>query len=99
MALSRASAVREDGGEASVGVVRAGLLSREIRVSGCRRCSDERKATSLAALFASRRRTPRGRRTWARTKVSMRENREVRRSPVRLLVGAGRAGKAKAVIP
>jgi hypothetical protein len=30
--------------------------------------------------------------------ISMRENREIRRSPV-LKVGAGRAGKAKAVIP
>jgi hypothetical protein len=30
MALSRASAAREGGGEASVGVVWAGLLSREI---------------------------------------------------------------------
>jgi hypothetical protein len=30
MASSRASAVREGGGEASVGVVQAGLLSREM---------------------------------------------------------------------
>ena len=30
VALSRASAAREGGGEASVGVVQAGLLSREI---------------------------------------------------------------------
>ena len=30
--------------------------------------------------------------------ISMRENREIRRSPA-LLVGAGRAGKAKVVIP
>ena len=88
------------GGRRSVGRGRAGqLLSREIRVSGCRRCSGKRKATSLAALFASRRGTPRGRRTCACTKVSMRENREARRSPVPVLVGAGRAGKAKAVIP
>jgi hypothetical protein len=50
VALSRASAVREGGGEASVGVVQAGLLSREIAGSGCRRCSEERKATSLGAL-------------------------------------------------
>ena len=91
--------VREDGGEASVGVVQAGLLSREIRVPGCRRSSGRRKATSLMALFASRQRTPRGRRTCACRKVSMRENREVRRSPAGLLVGAGRAGKALAVSP
>src|SRR5450755_2219966 len=89
---------RSRGRRRSVGRGRAGgLLSREIRVSGCRRCSDERKATSLAALFASRLRTPRGRRTCACTKGSMRENREVRRSPVWLLVG--RAGKAEAAIP
>ena len=97
MALSRASAVREGGGEASVGVVQAGLLSREISGSGCRRCPNKRKAMSPAALCASRRGTPRGRRTWACTEISMRENREVRRSPVR--GGAGREGNAEAVIP
>jgi hypothetical protein len=53
----------------------------------------------VGGAFASRWGTPRGRRTCACAKVSMRENREVRRSPVRLLVWAGRAGKAKAVIP
>jgi hypothetical protein len=31
--------------------------------------------------------------------ISMRENREVPRSPARLDGGAGRAGKAQAVIP
>jgi hypothetical protein len=50
MALSRASAAREGGGEASVGVVQAGLLSREISGLGCRRCPNRRKATSSAAL-------------------------------------------------
>ena|SRR5437870_896204 len=50
MALSRASAAREGGGEASVGAVQAGLLSREISGSGCRRCPNKRKATSPAAL-------------------------------------------------
>ena len=51
MAPSRASAVREDGGEASVGVVQAGLLSREIgEVSGRRRTVDQRKTTPSVAL-------------------------------------------------
>ena len=40
------------------GYLQAGLLSREISVSGCRRCPNERKATSPAAFYASRRRTP-----------------------------------------
>ena len=61
-------------------------------------------------VIASGRRTPRGRRTWACTEVSMRENREIPRSPVCgdasswmvrgvAVGGAGREGNAKAVIP
>src|ERR1700739_4340306 len=42
--------VCEGVGEASVGVVWAGLLSREIRSSGCRRHTDGRKAIPAAAL-------------------------------------------------
>jgi hypothetical protein len=34
------------------GYLQAGLLSREISVSGCRRCPNERKATSQAASYA-----------------------------------------------
>jgi hypothetical protein len=34
------------------GYLQAGLLSREISVSGCRRCRNERKATSPAAFYA-----------------------------------------------
>ncbi len=34
------------------GYVQAGLLSREISVSGCRRCPNERKATSPTAFYA-----------------------------------------------
>jgi len=49
---------------------------------GCRRCHRERKAMSAAAFIASRRGTLRGQRAWARTEVSMRENREVPWSPV-----------------
>jgi hypothetical protein len=74
--------VREGGGEASVGVVRAGLLSREMpKKSGVPTSSLKAEGDVAGDASASRRRTPRGRRTWARTKLSMRENREVPRSP------------------
>src|SRR5215216_4942683 len=89
---------RPRGRRRSVGrVVQAGLLSREISGSGCRRCPNKRKAMWPAALCARRRWTPRGRRTWACTEISIPENREVRRSPVR--GGAGREGNAEALIP
>ena len=66
MAPSRASAVREGGGEASVGVHAGGVIEpRNLGRLGCRRCRPMRKATPRAALFASCRRTPRGRRTQA----------------------------------
>ncbi len=42
--------VREGIAEALPGGVQAGLLSREISGSGCRRCPNERKATPWAAL-------------------------------------------------
>ena len=42
--------VREGVGEALTGVVQAGLLSREINVSGCRRRPIRRKAASSSAL-------------------------------------------------
>jgi hypothetical protein len=83
MAPSRASAAREGGGEASVGVVRAGLLSRETPVKfGVPTPSLKAEGHVAGGVCASRRGTPRGRRTWARTKISMRENREIPRSPV-----------------
>src|SRR6266498_5193735 len=66
--------VREDVGEALTGVRVGRTLSREITVPGCRRRPTRRKATSSAALYASRWWTPRGLRTracvessWART--------------------------------
>ena len=49
--------------------------------------------------FASRQRTPRGLRTRACVRSLHAENREVPRSPACRDGGAGRAGKAKAVIP
>jgi hypothetical protein len=50
MAPSRASAVREGGGEASVGVRAGWAIEPRQRKSGCRRCHRKRKATSLSAL-------------------------------------------------
>src|SRR5215218_8059406 len=89
---------RPRGRRRSVGRGRAGwAIEPRNQWFGVRRCPNKRKAMSPAALCASRRGTPRGRRTWACTEISMRENREVRRSPVR--GGAGREGNAEAVIP
>jgi hypothetical protein len=73
--------------EALTGGVRAGLLSREtptdFRVPTLFKW---RKARLLAALYASRWRTLRGRRTQARTTSSMHENREISWSPGWLLM-------------
>lgn len=82
MALSHASAVREGGGEALTGVVRAGLLSREIVYIGVPTCFLTTEGHAVGGVIASRQRTSRGRRTQARTKISMRGNREVPCSPV-----------------
>jgi len=100
---------REGGGEASAGVVRAGLLSREMQVKiGVPTLSLQAEGHTVGDAIASRRGTPRGRRTQARTKFSMRENREVPRSPAgaddapsvwiagwQIGVAAGREGNAK----
>jgi len=98
MAPSRASAACEGGGEASVGVVQAGLSSREILRFGVPTLFKGAEGNIAGGAIASRWWTPRGQRIRACTKISMRENRESRRSPA-LMPGAGRAGKALAVIP
>jgi hypothetical protein len=54
-----------------------------IEVQGADAFPCVRKAILLAALFASRWRALRGRRTQARTTSSMRENREISWSPAR----------------
>ncbi len=59
----------------------------------------EAEGNIAGGAIASRRGTPRGRRTRACTKLSMLENREIPRSLVPRLVGAGREGNAEAVIP
>ena len=73
--------VREGAGEALAGAVRAGLLSREMLGCGVPTSSNQTEGNIVGGVSASRRGTPRGQRTWARTEISMRENREVPRSP------------------
>lgn len=62
-------------------------MSREITKSGVPTLSRKRKATLSAALGASRWRTPRGQRTRACSRHSVHENREIPRSPVRVISG------------
>ena len=106
-------AVREDGGEAlDRGTCGLGYGAAKSASSGRRRSHNKRKAMSAAAFSASRRGALRGLRTWARTDISMHENREVPRSPAGvddapswMVRGvacrrlAGREGNAEAVIP
>lgn len=81
--LSYASAACEGGGEALMGVVWAGLLSREtVPEIGVPTSFPTSEGDAAGGAIASRRWTPRGRRTQARTKLSMRGNREIPRSPV-----------------
>jgi hypothetical protein len=71
----------EGGGEALTGVVRAGLLSLENPLIGVPTPSKWAEGHAVGSVSASCRRAPRGQRTWARTKLSMRENREIPCSP------------------
>ena len=84
--------VREGVGEALTGVVRAGLLSREMLGSGVPTSSKQAEGNIAGGVSASRRGTPRGQGTWARTEISMRENREIPRSPD---PGPGRAVRGR----
>jgi hypothetical protein len=61
MAPSRASAVREGGGEASVGVRAGGLLSLDKCKLGVPTLSYGAEGNIVSGVFASRWRTPRGR--------------------------------------
>jgi hypothetical protein len=67
--------------------VQAGLSSREINTFGVPTLSKRRKATSPAALCASRWGTPRGHGNQGMYGTSMRENRESPCLPVRLISG------------
>jgi hypothetical protein len=92
--------VRKGGGEASVGV-RAGWAieprkdksdrGADALTTGGRQHRWRRYRESSADLAGSENLCMCG--------ISMRENREIPRSPARLDGGAGRAGKAQAVIP
>ena len=62
---SRALSVREGGGEASVGYAQARLLSLEIGKVGVPTCCGSAEGNTFGGVIASRRRTPRGRRTRA----------------------------------
>ena len=108
-----ASAAREGGGEAWVGVVQAEGLSREIlRSPGCRRCTKKRKALSSAALARVVGEPRAVRAPRACTKLSVLRTGRPRGRPCLAgdasslrgsrggrLVGAGREGNASAVIP
>jgi|SRR5207247_9362554 len=91
--------VREGVGEALAGV-RAGwaIEPRNGRCSGCRRPRKRRKATSRWR-FREPLANPAGSENLCMRGISMRENREVPRSPACGDGWAGRAGKAEAVIP
>jgi hypothetical protein len=92
--------VREGAVEALTGVrVGWAIEPRKGRCLGCRRGSNTRKATSLAAFSrAGSGARGVGEPVHARD-LSMRENREVPWSPACGDGRAGRAGKAEAVIP
>ena len=94
-----ALATREGAAKRWIGVHAGRLLSLEISQSGVPTWSDTTEGNTAGGAFASRPRTPRGRRTRVCVRSLHAENREVSRSPARRDGGAGRAGKAKAVIP
>jgi RNA-directed DNA polymerase len=85
--------------EALTGVHAGRLLSLEIATIGVPTRSQTTEGNTGGGAFASRQRTPRGRRTRACVRSLHAENREVPRSPACCDGWAGRAGKAKAVIP
>src|SRR5512142_2369052 len=82
--------VREGGGEALTGACAGSVMSREIKGSGVPTPLSVAEGNIVGRVIASGRRTPRGRRPGACTRVSRRENREIPWSPV--LVVAALAG-------
>jgi hypothetical protein len=107
-----ALATREGAAKRWTGVHAGQPLSLEIAKAGVPTRSQTTEGNNAGGAFASRQRTPRGRRTCACVRSLHAENREIPRSPV--LVDdappytargvayrrvAGRAGNAKAVIP
>jgi hypothetical protein len=94
-----ALATREGAAKRWTGVHAGRLLSLEISKPGVPTWSDTTEGNTAGGAFASRQGTPRGRRTRACVRSLHAENREVSRSPACGDGRAGRAGKAKAVIP
>src|SRR6266498_3194000 len=103
MASSRASAAREGGGEASVGVVQAEGSSREIpKKSGVPTLSTYAEGLVVGGVSASRWGTPRGHSPWCMYEALHAENREAPSHWVRGVAYrrvAGREGNALAVSP
>jgi hypothetical protein len=80
---------RSRGRRRSVGRGRAGwAIEPRNQWFGVPTSSQRAEGNIRGGVFASRCGTPRGRRTWACTEISMRENREVPRSPVRKVGGS-----------
>src|SRR5450759_5869190 len=78
-----ALATREGAAKRWIGVHAGRLLSLEISQSGVPTWSDTTEGNTAGGAFASRVRTPRGRRTRACVRALHAENREVSRSPAR----------------
>jgi hypothetical protein len=87
---------RKAAGEAlDRGTCRPGYGAAKSPSPGCRRRRKGWKATSRAALHASRQRTPRGQRTLGMHGISMRENREIPPSPGREIAGRAAQGRPR----
>jgi hypothetical protein len=89
--------VREGAGEALAGVRAGRVIEPRNQRIGVPTPSRKRKATLLAALYASCQRAPRGHRTRACTPIFMRENREIPRSPIQVDHWVGRLGNTEVV--
>ena len=94
-----ALAAREGAAKRWTGVRAGRILSLEIATIGVPTRSQTTEGNTAGGVFASRQRTPRGRRTCACARSLHAENREVPRSPDCGDGRSGRAGNAAAVIP
>ena len=94
-----ALATREGAAKRWTGVRAGRILSLEIATIGVPTRSQTTEGNTAGGVFASRQRTPRGRRTCACARSLHAENREVPRSPDCGDGRSGRAGNAAAVIP
>jgi hypothetical protein len=88
--------VREGGGEALTGYVQAGLLSREIREFGVPTPLSRPEGNIAGGVTRESPGDPARSENHGMYGISMRENREVPRSPAGVMTG-GRSGNAQAV--